>query len=120
MIVLLLVLLLFLKVLSSSSSSQFIDVPELVNFSIGGDIAKSEEEACFANVESVTFSNLPKIHNFSVSGIAFPNAKNVTISSFFFILSIIIELSLLRLVFGDNVFSKCKNFVLEGWIIMKE
>ena len=80
MIVLLLVLLLFLKVLSSSSS-QFIDVPELVNFSIGGDIAKSEEEACFANVESVTFSNLPKIHNFSVSGIAFPNAKNVTISS---------------------------------------
>ena len=115
MIVLLLVLLLFLKVLSSSSSSsQFIDVPELVNFSIGGDIAKSEEEACFANVESVTFSNLPKIHNFSVSGIAFPNAKNVTVSSFFFILSIIIELSLLRLVFGDNVFSKCKNFVLEG------
>ena len=84
MIVLLLVLLLFLKVLSSSSSSQFIDVPELVNFSIGGDIAKSEEEACFANVESVTFSNLPKIHNFSVSGIAFPNAKNVTVSSFFF------------------------------------
>ena len=119
MIVLLLVLLLFLKVLSSSSS-QFIDVPELVNFSIGGDIAKSEEEVCFANVESVTFSNLPKIHNFSVSGIAFPNAKNVTVSSFFFILSIIIELSLLRLVFGDNVFSKCKNFVLEGWIIMKE
>ena len=83
MIVLLLVRSLSLKVSLSLSSSQFTDVPELVNFSIGGDIAKSEEEACFANVESVTFSNLPKIHNFSVSGIAFPNAKNVTISSFF-------------------------------------
>ena len=98
----------------SFSCLHSVDVPELVNFSIGGGVAKSEDEACFANVESVTFTNLPKIHEFAVSGIAFPNAVNVSITSMASLTSFTLGLSLPKLTLGENVFGKCKNFELKS------